>query len=41
MHNVTRMLHEADVPMDAMQTQVLDRVDTPDIILHRLEAARA
>jgi len=41
MHNVTRMRREADVPMDAMETQILDRVDRPDIILPMLEAARA
>ena len=38
---MVRMLHEADVPMDAMETELMARVDTPETVLHRREAARA
>ena len=41
MHHVTPMLHEADVPMDAMETQIMDRVNTPETVLPMLEATRA
>jgi len=36
-----RILHEAHVPVDAVETQITDTVNTQDIVLDILEAARA
>lgn len=36
-----RILHEAGVPADAVETQMTDTVHTHDIVLDMLEAARA